>query len=258
MPLLRMLIGLAFFCVVAWLLSSHRRRVPWRVVGFGLGLQLGLAWFILKTALGARLFQGLADFFVALISMARPGTELVFGPIAAGELGFVFAFAGTGLAAIIFFSALMSVLYHLGVMQVLIWILARVMSTLLGVSGAESMAMAANVFVGQTEAPLVVKPYIQRMTLSELNALMTGGFATIAGSVLAVYIGVLGPEYGPHLLAASVMSAPAAFLIAKIMLPETETPHPEVRSSSGSSARLTTWSKPPRTAPATASKCGST
>jgi CNT family concentrative nucleoside transporter len=107
-------------------------------------------------------------------------------------------------------------------MQLVVWLLARSMSALLGVSGAESMAMAANIFVGQTEAPLVVRPYIGRMTASELNALMTGGFATIAGSVMAVYIGFLGEEYGPHLLTAAVMSAPAAFLIAKIMLPETE------------------------------------
>jgi CNT family concentrative nucleoside transporter len=123
---------------------------------------------------------------------------------------------------IIFFSALMAILYHIGVMQVLIYWMARLMSKLLKVSGAESMAMAANIFVGQTEAPLVVKPYISGMTRSELNALMTGGFATIAGSVLAVYLTILGPEIGPHLLTASVMSAPAAFLIAKIIVPETE------------------------------------
>jgi CNT family concentrative nucleoside transporter len=135
--------------------------------------------------------------------------------------GYIFSFAGTGLVVIIFFSALMAILYHLGIMQVLVWMLARVMSMLMGVSGAESMAMAANVFVGQTEAPLVVRPYISAMTNSELNAMMTGGFATIAGSVLAVYMGLLGPELGPHLLTASVMSAPAAFVIAKIMLPET-------------------------------------
>jgi CNT family concentrative nucleoside transporter len=107
-------------------------------------------------------------------------------------------------------------------MQVIVWAIAKVMSALLGVSGAESMAMAANIFVGQTEAPLVVRPYIPGMTMSELNAMMTGGFATIAGSVLAVYMGVLGPEYAPHLLTASVMSAPAAFMIAKLMRPETE------------------------------------
>ncbi len=223
MTILRALLGLAFFCAVAWALSSHRRRMPWRVIVFGLLMQVALGWFILETSAGERVFAGMAAFVTRLISMAQGGASLVFGPLSEpGELGFIFAFAGTGLAAIIFFSALMAVLYHLGVMQVLIWAMAKVMSKLLGVSGAESMSMAANVFVGQTEAPLVVRPYIASMTRSELNAMMTGGFATIAGSVLAVYMGVLGAEYAPHLLTASVMSAPAAFLIAKIMLPETE------------------------------------
>ncbi len=210
--------------------------MPWRVVGFGLVLQVGLVGLILGTAWGRAVFEVLVEFFATLVGKAAAGAELVFGPLAnpgtfsqafpdelaAQGVGFIFAFAGSGLLVIIFFSALMSVLYHLGVMQVLVWALAKVMSKLLGVSGAESMAMAANVFVGQTEAPLVVKPYIAGMTRSELNALMTGGFATIAGSVLAVYMGFLGPEVGPHLLTASVMSAPAAFLIAKIMLPETQ------------------------------------
>jgi CNT family concentrative nucleoside transporter len=227
----RALLGIAFFCFVAWLLSSHRKHFPWRVVVLGLLMQVSLGALILGTSWGYAIFESAGAFVQKLISMPQNGAELVFGPLAnfgkmAGVFGeesaFIFAFAGTGLVAIIFFSALMSILYHLGIMQVIIYALARVMTTLLGVSGAESMAMAANVFVGQTEAPLVVKPYLPKMTLSELNALMTGGFATIAGSVLAVYIGFLGEEYGPHLLTASVMSAPAAFLIAKIMQPETE------------------------------------
>ncbi|MEX1023720.1 MAG: nucleoside transporter C-terminal domain-containing protein [Planctomycetota bacterium] len=227
----RVLLGLAFFCVTAWAISSDRKRFPVRVAAFGLIMQFALGGLILGTSFGRAIFEAAAAFFAKLISMAEPGARLVFGPLAdygamaevfGPEGGFVFAFAGTGLAAIMFFSALMAILYHLGVMQVLIWLLARVMSWALGVSGAESMCMAANVFVGQTEAPLVVRPYLARMTLSELNALMTGGFATIAGSVLAVYMGILGPELAPHLLTASVMSAPAAFLIAKIMLPEAQ------------------------------------
>jgi len=226
-------LGLAFFCLVSWALSSNRDRIPWRIVIGGLLMQLGFAWVFLGTGLGLSVFEAAARFVTKLISMAAPGAEMVFGPLAkpavlaeafGGENAFIFSFAGTGLVAIIFFSALMSVLYHLGVMQVLVWGLARVMSRLLGVSGAESMSMAANVFVGQTEAPLVVKPYIAKMTTSELNAMMTGGFATIAGSVLAVYVGFIGEEYGPHLLTASVMSAPAAFVIAKIMRPEVEVP----------------------------------
>jgi CNT family concentrative nucleoside transporter len=224
MNLLRCALGLVFFCVVAWLLSSDRRRFPWRVAALGITLQFAIGWFILGTPYGARFFEAIAGFVTKLVSMAQPGAEMVFGSLAKpdGPLGFVFAFAGSGLVVIIFFSALMSILYYAGIMQVVVWALARVMSAVMGVSGAEAMAVAANMFVGQTEAPLVVKPYIANMTTSELMALMTGGFATIAGSVMAVYMGLLGPEYGPHLLTASVMSAPAAFVMAKIMAPETE------------------------------------
>ena len=233
----RAALGLAFFCFVSWLMSSDKKRFPWRVALTGVGMQIVLAVVIMKSAWGRAGFEHMATFFTTLVSKAAPGAELVFGPLAnpgtlsqafpselaSQGVGFIFAFAGSGLLVIIFFSALMSVLYHLGVMQVLVYALAKVLNKGLGVSGAESMAMAANVFVGQTEAPLVVKPYIAGMTRSELNAMMTGGFATIAGSVLAVYMGILGPEIGPHLLTASVLSAPAALVIAKIMLPETET-----------------------------------
>jgi CNT family concentrative nucleoside transporter len=227
MLLLRALLGLAFFVAIAWLLSNDRKRFPTRVVVVSLLMQFALALFILRTPVGLAFFEGIAAFVTKLIGMAGDGTALVFGGLAQGNFaeggwGFAFAFASSGLPVIIFFSALMAVLYHIGVMQVVIYGMARVMTALMGVSGAESMSMAANVFVGQTEAPLVVRPYIASMTRSELNALMTGGFATIAGSVLAVYMGLLGTEYGPHLITASVMSAPAAFLIAKIILPERE------------------------------------
>ena len=231
MFLLRALLGVAFFCFVSWLLSSHRKRFPWRVAIFGLVLQLGLGALILGTTGGRSVFEGAAAFFRRVISMSDPGARLVFGPLAdtaaldqvfgAGS-GYIFAFTASGLLAVIFFAALMSVLYHLGIMQIVVWCMARLMAVTMGVSGAESMAIAANVFVGQTEAPLVVRPYIARMTESELFALMTGGFATIAGTVLAVYMGFVGEELAPHLLTASVMSAPAAFLIAKIMVPETK------------------------------------
>ncbi|UCD74100.1 MAG: hypothetical protein JSV91_09955 [Phycisphaerales bacterium] len=224
---LRGALGIIILLALAWAMSSNRRKVPWRVIGGGLVLQFILAGLILGTEWGLAVFEAISDFFFRLISMAVPGAEMVFGELgkgAEGELGFIFAFAGTGLVVILFFAALLGILYHLGVMQFVIWCLARVMSATMRLSGAESMAGAANIFVGQTEAPLVVRPYLSAMTMSELNALMTGGFATIAGSVLAVYIGVLGPEYGPHLLTASVMSAPAAFVMAKIIRPETETP----------------------------------
>lgn len=222
MLLLRTFLGIVLFCFLCWLLSSHRRRFPWRIVIWGLVMQFALAALILKTRVGETFFQILTDLTTKLISMTGPGATMVFGPLAEGKIGFIFAFAASGLLAIIFFSALMSVLYHLGVMQVIVWALARVMSAFMGVSGAESTAMAANIFLGQTEAPLVVKPYVPTMTVSELNSLMVGGFASIAGSVMAVYIGMLGPEYGKHLLTASVMSAPAAFVCAKIVVPETE------------------------------------
>jgi len=233
MTVLRAFLGILFFCVVAWSMSSHKRHFPWRVLFFSLLLQLALAGAILGTAVGRAVFQACANFLGKLIGMADPGARLVFGPLSQNEAlisafgpeyPIVFAFAAKGLLALIFFAAFMAILYHLGIMQVFIWMLARLMSATMKVSGAEAMAMAANVFVGQTEAPLVVRPYIKTMTLSELNALMTGGFATIAGTVLAIYLGFIGEEYGPHLLTASVMSAPAAFLIAKIMLPETERP----------------------------------
>ena len=227
----RAAVGLVFFCTVSWLMSSARRHIPWRVIFFGLAMQFALAWVILGTPNGTDVLSTISDGFSHVIGMTSSGAKLVFGPLADrdkmvevfGERhATVLAFAGNGLVAIIFFSALMAVLYHIGIMQLVIYGMARVMSSLMKVSGAESLAVAANVFVGQTEAPLVVKPYLEKMTSSELNALMTGGFATIAGSVLAVYMGILGPEYGPHLLSASVMSAPAAFLIAKIMIPETQ------------------------------------
>jgi concentrative nucleoside transporter, CNT family len=222
---LRCLLGLVFFCSLCWVFSSHRQRFPWRVVLWGLALQIGLGIWVLDTDSGSAFFNAIASFVAALIAKAAPGTELVFGPLAGGKdsgLGYIFAFASTGLIVIIFFSALMSVLYYLGLMQVLVWSLAKIMSTLMGVSGAESMAVAGEIFVGQTESPLLVRPYLPRMTKSELTAMMTGGYATIAGSVMAVYMGMLGKEYAPHLLTASVMSAPAAFVCAKILVPETE------------------------------------
>ena len=233
MPFFRAALGIAFFCFVCWLLSSHRRRFPWRVVFFGLALQFGLGLLILGTDAGRGFFDGMSRFFANLVARSEPGAKFVFGPLAdfdamakafGPENAFIFAFAGKGLMALLFLAALFGILYHLGIMQAVIWLLARIMAKTMRVSGAESMAVAANVFVGQTEAPLVVKPYIGRMTHSELCAMMVGGFATIAGTVLAVYMGFVGEELAGHLLTASVMSAPASFLIAKILVPETEEP----------------------------------
>ena len=229
--LFRGLLGLSFFIGVAWAFSSDRRAFPWRVVAAGLALQIILAVLVLKTSAGAAVFASLADGVLLMLKKAVvPAVSVVFGPDLAtgeGELGFVFAFAGTGLLGIIFFSALLALLYHLRIMQLVVWAVAWLLSKTLRVSGAESLAMAANVFVGQTEAPLVIRPYLPRLTRSELMALMTGGFATVAGTVLAVYIGItekVAPGLGQHFIAASVMSAPAAFLMAKILIPETGTP----------------------------------
>ncbi len=231
--LLRGLLGLVVLLGLAWAMSSHKRRVPWRVIGWGIGLQLGLAVLVLGTGVGQRTLEAAARGVQEFVKVNTFGAGMLFGPLADPSTagGFIFAFAATGLPVMIFFSALLAVLYHVGVMQVLVWCMARVMMVTMGVSGAEAMAMAANLFVGQTEAPLVVRPYLDEMTRSELNALMTGGFATIAGSVLVVYmsfftenLGVLGASIGPHLLTASLLSAPAAFVIAKVMLPEVGTP----------------------------------
>jgi CNT family concentrative nucleoside transporter len=222
-PTLRALIGVAVLISLAWLISWDRKRFQWRVVVGGILLQLVVVALITETAAGRRFFEGAAIFVEKLVSMTVPGASAVFGHLATDDKAqFVFAFAGTGLVVIIFVSALMSLLYHLGVMQILVWMLAKVMSKTMGLSGGESMAAAANIFMGQTEAPLVIKPYLMRMTRSELNALMTGGFATIAGSVMAIYMQILGPEIAPHLITASVMSAPASFVMAKIILPERE------------------------------------
>lgn len=226
------LLGLAVFLALAWTCSLNRRRFPWRIVLAGLGLQFALALLILRTGLGRAVFEGAQAVVVRLIGFANEGARLVFGPLADGaalEQGFgpgnALVLAVTITATIILIAALSSLLYHWGVLQRVVagfgWVMRRVM----GVSGGESLAAAANIFMGQTEAPLVVQPYLKGMTRSELMALMTGGMATIAGGVGAVYasLGVAAgePNMAGHLLTASVMNAPAALLIAKILLPET-------------------------------------
>jgi concentrative nucleoside transporter, CNT family len=222
MPVVRAVIGILAFCIFAWAISSNRRQVPWRTIFVGIAIQILLALFILRTAPGIWTFAHLTDIVAKLLAMTNDGTSLVFGNLSdAGKSGFILAI---GLCTIIFFSALMAILYYLGVMQTIIWLLARFMSLTMGVSGAESMAMAANIFVGQTEAGLTVKQYIPRMTNSEINSLMTGGFATMAAGMIAIYTGLMGPAYGTHILAAEVLSAPAAFVVAKLIRPESENP----------------------------------
>jgi CNT family concentrative nucleoside transporter len=213
--------GLVFLLLVAFAISNNRRRaVNLRLILCGLGLQILFGVLVLKTAPGRWLFDRLKDAFNVILGFTQAGSEFVFGNLARADGGMGFIFATQILPTIIFFSALMTVLYHLNLMQRVVYGMAWVMHRLMRTSGGESLAMAANVFVGQTEAPLVVRPYVDRMTRSELFTLMSGGMATIAGGVFAAYVG-MGVSAG-HLLSASVMSAPAALVISKIMWPETE------------------------------------
>jgi CNT family concentrative nucleoside transporter len=210
------LLGLFVMVLMAWLMSSHKRRFPWRVVVWGLALQFGLAALILRTYPGEFVFQQIGRFFEVLLSFVNHGSSFVFG-----QKYEDFYFAFKVLPTIIFVSSLMSVLYYLGVIQPLVKGMAWLMQRTLGTSGAETLSTSANIFMGQTEAPLVVRPYIPAMTVSELNAVMIGGFATISGGLMAVYA-----QWVPagHLLTASVISAPAALLIAKVMQPEVDRP----------------------------------
>lgn len=219
-------LGLLVFVALAWLLSARRRQFPWRTVLSGLGLQFAVGLIVLRTGFGGWLFDGLDRAFRKVLGFADEGTAMIFGPLANPALltstwgagnGFVFAVTITG--TIVLVSALSTLLYHYGVLQLVVRAMAWVMKRLMGTSGSESLAAAANIFMGQTEAPLVIKPYLAGMTRSEMLALMVGGMATIAGGVMAAYIS-FGISAG-HLLTASVMSAPAALMMAKIMMPET-------------------------------------
>jgi len=212
------LLGLISFIALAWLVSEQRRLFPWRVVIGGLALQFTLALFVLKTSIGKKLFSGIGYGFERVMDSVAAGSGFLFRAGDNGTLLQTFAFGV--LPTVIFFSALMSILYHIGIMQKIVGGLAWVMRMTLGTSGAETLAASANVFVGHTEAPLVVRPYLATMTRSELCAMMVGGFATVTGGLLGVYAG-MGIDIS-HLLTASVISAPAALLIAKVMVPETE------------------------------------
>ncbi len=209
------ILGLIVMMLIAWSISSDRKRMNFRLIISGVVIQFIFALLILKTVPGKVMFSG-ARFAVAkIISFSDEGAAFVFGP---GFREHFFAFSV--LPTIIFVSAVMAVLFHLGVMQIIVKGIAKVMVWIMDTSGSESLAAAANIFIGQTEAPLVIKPYIPTMTNSELMAMMTSGMATVAGGVMAAYAG-LGADAG-HLLAASIMSAPASLVIAKIIIPEKE------------------------------------
>lgn len=209
------LLGLCSFLGIAYACSVNRRAVNWKPVLWGVALQLLFALFILRTPIGFNIFQFLGDGVTRFLDFSDQGAAFVFG-----ENFKDFFFAFKVLPTIIFFSAFISLLYHYSILQRLVQWIAWLMMRSMGTSGSESLSAAANIFVGQTEAPLLIKPYVSSATLSELHAIMTGGFATIAGGVLAAYISFGVPAV--HLIAASVMSAPAALAISKLMFPETD------------------------------------
>ncbi|MCX7722629.1 MAG: Na+ dependent nucleoside transporter domain protein [Verrucomicrobiae bacterium] len=227
------LLGVAVFIAVAWLMSPHRKLFPWRTVLWGLALQFAFAVLILETPVGRAVFGFTGAAVQKLVQFSNEGCRFVFGPLADETLlsekfgpqnAVIFAVLVSG--TIIIVASLSSLLYHWGVLQKVVRAMAWLMRSVMRTSGSETLAAAANVFMGQTEAPLLVKPYIARMTRSELLCMMTGGMATIAGGVGAVYsklgIDAGHPDMPGHLLTASVLSAPAALLISKVMLPETE------------------------------------
>lgn len=229
-------LGIVVLLAICYFLSRDRKAINWRLVLGGLALQLILAVLILKVPVVYGVFKWIADLFVSLLRFADAGASFIFGvwpdevwllqtdfsttpasqvPF---KLGFMFAFRV--LPTIVFFSAFSAILYYFGILQRVIFVFAWLMSRVMRLSGAESLAAAANVFIGQTEAPLVIKPYLEKMTRSEIMCLMTGGMATIAGGVFALFVSLLGPEYAIHFLTASIMSAPAAIVAAKMLYPE--------------------------------------
>src|SRR5262245_32727777 len=251
-------LGIFVFIFFAWTLSEDRKRFPWRVTFWGLGLQFAFAALVFSWKPGAQVFLRLNDVFNALLNFSKEGALFVFGAMGAEQgnggaltlkeyltrLGAsstdpviqnavktgtvpVMFLAFQVLTTIIFFSALLSILYYLGIMQKIVIFFAKIMEHTMRVSGAEALSNSANIFVGQTEAPLVVKPYIEKMTRSELKAIMVGGFANTAVGVLGAYILLLSgyfPNIAAHLISASILSAPAGFIVAKVMVPERDKP----------------------------------
>ena len=236
MDYLRGLIGLAVLILIAYLLSSHRKKIDWRLVATGIILQICIALIISKVPFVRDGFEIIGSGFVKFLGFAADGAQFLFGDLARNSevtagarhnLGFLFAFQA--LPTVIFFSAVTGGLYYLGVLQKIVFVFAWIMARTMRLSGAESLSAAGNIFLGQTEAPLLVRPFIANMTQSELLCLMTGGMATIAGSVMGAYITFLGGadpaqlvKFATYLLCASIMNAPAAIVMSKIFLPESE------------------------------------
>ncbi len=236
----RGMLGIAFLLSVAWAFSAHRKAIDWALVTRGLALQLIFALLVLKTEWGRGFFRVVNRIFLSAIDFTNQGAGFLFGALIGGPVPVVGATGGEGgtvpmsamlafsvLPTIVFFSSLMALAYYLGIMQRVVKSVAWVMQRSLGTSGAETTSAAGNIFIGMTEAPLLIRPFVDRMTTSELNTVMTGGFATVAGGVMAAYVAMLAPffpDIAGHLLAASIMAAPAGIVMSKMLFPETEEP----------------------------------
>ena len=236
--LLRGALGMAVLILISFLFSSNRKAINWKTVGIGLSLQLLIAIGVLKVPFVQYAFEKVGGIFVSILEFTRAGSQFLFEGLVVDMDTFGYIFAFQVLPTIVFFSALTSVLYYLGVIQIVVKGMAWLLSKTLGISGAESLSVAGNIFLGQTEAPLLIKAYLEKMNRSEILLVMIGGMATVAGAVLAAYIGFLGgddPElrliFAKHLLAASVMAAPGAIVISKILYPQTEEVNTDVQVS---------------------------
>ncbi|RZN83023.1 MAG: Na+ dependent nucleoside transporter [Winogradskyella sp.] len=233
----RGVLGMITLIFIAFLFSSNRRAINWKTVGIGLVFQLIIAIGVLKVGFVKTIFESIGQVFINILDFTRAGSEFLFsGVMDVNSYGFIFAFQV--LPTILFFSALTSVLFYLGIIQKVVKAFGWLLSKLLKISGAESLSVAGNIFLGQTEAPLLIKAYLEKMNKSEILLVMIGGMATVAGAVLAAYIGFLGGDdpalrlvYAKHLLAASVMAAPGAIVISKILYPQTESINTEVKVS---------------------------
>ncbi|MGB0837731.1 MAG: NupC/NupG family nucleoside CNT transporter, partial [Flavobacteriaceae bacterium] len=235
--ILRGVLGMFSILAIAYLLSSNRKAIDWKTVGIGIGSQLLIAIGVLKVSFIQAGFEAVGKVFVEILNYTRAGSIFVFGDLMnVDTYGFIFAFQV--LPTILFFSALTSVLFYLGIIQKIVYGLALVFTKILHISGAESLSVTGNIFLGQTEAPLLIKAYLEKMNRSEILLVMIGGMATVAGAVLAAYIGFLGGDdealrlqFAKHLLAASVMAAPGAIVISKMLYPQTEDVNTQVEIS---------------------------
>ncbi len=235
----RGVLGMVTLLFIAFLFSSNRKAISWRTVGIGLALQLVIAVGVLKVAFIQKIFEGIGKLFINILDFTKAGSKFLFEGLVVDMDTFGFIFAFQVLPTILFFSALTSVLFYLGIIQKVVRAFGWLLSKVLKISGAESLSVAGNIFLGQTEAPLLIKAYLEKMNKSEMLLVMIGGMATVAGAVLAAYIGFLGGDdpalrlvFAKHLLAASVMAAPGAIVISKILYPQTESINTDVKVSS--------------------------